>query len=180
MPEINVQGCLFGTLKYFRYFAKVAQCWRPIMADTLLLSALVEVAKLNVALINWFDLIPALPQYKPTVFYGQGIKTAKGHCTIMSFIRNCNPLPYFSNPNLTFDGDKLGDVNHNVKWIRENRFLLKSVGTEGQKCEFTKGSIDWQEHTEYRNSSSRLIIIKSFFFRIPPVTSSKPVLPHWT
>ena len=62
----------------------------------------------------------------------------------MSFIRNCNPLPYFSNPYLTHDGDKLGDVNYNynVKWIRENRFLLKSVGTEGQKCEFTKGSID--------------------------------------
>ena len=116
------------------------------------------------------------------VFYGQGIKTANGHCTIMSFLRNCTPLPYFSNPYLTFDGDKLGDVNYNynVKWIRENRLLLKSVGTEGQKCEFIKGSNDWQEHTEYQNSSSRLNIIKSFFLCIPPVTSSQPVLPYWT
>ena len=101
---------------------------------------------MNVALvINWFDLIPALPQYKPMVFYGQGIETEKGHCTIMSISSNCNPLPYFSNPNLTYDGDKLGDefgyVNYNVKWIRENRFLLKSVGTEVEECEFTKGSI---------------------------------------
>jgi hypothetical protein len=90
--------------------------------------------------------ISALPQYKPIVFYGQGIKTAKGHCTIMSFLRNCTPLPYFSNPYLTFDGEKLGDefgyVNYNVKWMRQNRFLLQSVGTEGQKCEFTEGSID--------------------------------------
>ena len=90
--------------------------------------------------------ISALPQYKPIMFYGQGIKTAKGHCTIMSFLRNCTPLPYFSNPYLTFDGEKLGDefgyVNYNVKWIRQNRFLLQSVGTEGQKCEFTEGSID--------------------------------------
>ena len=81
------------------------------------------------------------------IFYGQGIKTAKGHCTIMwSSLRNCNPLPYFSNPNLSYDGDRLGDdfgyVNYNAKWIRENRFLLKSVGAEDQKCEFTKGSLD--------------------------------------
>ena len=92
-----------------------------------------------------FDLIPALPQYKPMVFYGQGIETEKGHCTIMSISSNCNPLPYFSNPALTYDGDKLGDefgyVNYNVKWIRENRFLLKSVGTEVEECEFTEGSI---------------------------------------
>ena len=63
----------------------------------------------------------------------------------MSFLRNCTPLPYFSNPYLTFDGEKLGDefgyVNYNVKWIRQNRFLLQSVGTEDQKCEFTEGSI---------------------------------------
>ena len=80
------------------------------------------------------------------VFYGQGIKTAKGRCTIMSFLSNCNPLPYFSNPYLSYDGEKLGDVigdlNYNVKWIRENRFLLKSVGTEEQKCKFTQGSLD--------------------------------------
>ena len=81
------------------------------------------------------------------MFYGQGIKTAKGHCTIMSFRKsNCNPLPYFSSPNLTYEGERLGDefgyVNDNVKWIRANRFLLKSVGTEEEECEFTKGSID--------------------------------------
>jgi hypothetical protein len=80
------------------------------------------------------------------MFYGQGIKTAKGHCTIMSFFGNCNPLPYFSSPNLTYDGERLGDefgyVNDNVKWIRANRFLLKSVGTEEEECEYTKGSID--------------------------------------
>ena len=117
---------------------------------------------MKVALIKVFNLIPALPEYKTTVFYGQGIKTAKGHCTIMSFLYNyfdCTPLPYFSNPYLTFDGEKLGDefgyVNYNVKWMRQNRFLLQSVGTEGQKCEFTEGSIDWQEHTKYINSSSR-------------------------
>ena len=107
---------------------------------------------MNVALIKWFDLIPALPQYKPIVFYGQGIKTAKGYCTIMSSLSNCNPLPYFSNPNLSYDGDKLGDdfgyENYNVKWIRENRFLLKAVGTEEQKCKFTQGSLDWQENTD--------------------------------
>jgi hypothetical protein len=78
------------------------------------------------------------------MFYGQGIKTAKGYCTIMSSLSNCIPLPYFSNPNLSFEGDKLGDdfgyENYNVKWIRANRFLLKAVGTEEQKCEFTKGS----------------------------------------
>ena len=110
--------------------------------------ALTEVVKLKVALIKDFDLIPALPQYKPMAFYGQGIKTAKGHCTIMSFPNNCNPLPYFSNPNLSFEGEKLGDVigdlNYNVKWIRSNRFLLKAVGTEERKCEFTKGSLDEQ------------------------------------
>ena len=71
----------------------------------------------------------------------------------MSFFKNCNPLPYFSNPNLIFDGERLGDefgyVNYNVKWIRENRFILQSVGTEGHKCKFIEGSIiDWQEHTE--------------------------------
>ena len=86
------------------------------------------------------------------VFYGQGIKTAKGHCTIMSLLSNCNPLPYFSNPNLTYEGDKLGDefgyVNYNVKWIRENRFLLKAVGTEEQECEFTKGIPWWSEWWE--------------------------------
>ena len=64
----------------------------------------------------------------------------------MSFFGNCNPLPYFSSPNLTYDGDRLGDefgyVNDNVKWIRANRFLLKSVGTEEEKCEYTEGSMD--------------------------------------
>jgi hypothetical protein len=100
---------------------------------------------LNVALSKGFYLIPDLPQYKPIAFYGQGIKTAKGYCTIMSsLIIDCKPLPYFSNPNLSYEGDKLGDdwayVNYNAKWIRENRFLLKAVGTEDQKCEFTKGT----------------------------------------
>ena len=73
------------------------------------------------------------------VIYGQGIKTAKGRCTIMSFPMYCNPLPYFSNPNLSYDGEKLGDdigdLNYNVKWIRANRLLLKAVGTEDKKCE---------------------------------------------
>ena len=108
--------------------------------------ALIEVEKLKVALIREFDFIPDLPQYKPMVFYGQGIKTAKGHCTIMSFLNNCNPLPYFSNPNLSFEGEKLGDVigdlDYNVKWIRKNRFLLEAVGTDERNCEYTKGSLD--------------------------------------
>ena len=108
--------------------------------------ALIEVAKLKVALIKEFDLIPDLPQYRAMVFYGQGMKTAKGHCTIMSFPSNCNPLPYFSNPNLSFEGEKLGDVigdlNYNVKWIRENRLLLKAVGAEERRCEFAEGSLD--------------------------------------
>ena len=111
---------------------------------------------MKVALIKEFDLIPALPQYKPIRFYGRGIKTAKGHCTIMSFLHNyfdCTPLPYFSNPNLSFDGEKLGDdigdLKNNVKWIRENRLLLKAVGTENRICEFTKGStLDGQEITD--------------------------------
>ena len=64
----------------------------------------------------------------------------------MSFFGDCNPLPYFSNPYLTYDGERLGDefgyVNYNVKWIRKNRFLLKSVGTEEEKCEYTEGSMD--------------------------------------
>ena len=118
---------------------------------------LIEVDKLEVALIKEFDLIPGLPQYKATAFYGQGFKTAKGHCTIMSFLYNyfdCTPLPYFSNPNLSYDeeklGDDIGDLNHNVKWIRENRLLLKAVGTEDQKCEFTKGSLDRQENTDIK------------------------------
>ena len=117
--------------------------------------ALIEVAKLKVALIKVFNLIPALPEYKTTVFYGQGIKTAKGHCTIMSFLYNyfdCTPLPYFSNPNLSFDEEKLGDVigdlKYNVKWIRENRLLLKAVGTENKICKFTEGSLDGQENTD--------------------------------
>ena len=108
--------------------------------------ALIEVEKLKVALIREFDFIPDLPQYKPMVIYGQGIKTAKGHCTIMSFLNNCNPLPYFSNPNLSFEGEKLGDVigdlDYNVKWIRKNRFLLEAVGTDERKCEYTKGTLD--------------------------------------
>ena len=108
--------------------------------------ALIEVEKLKVALIREFDFIPDLPQYKPMVFYGQGIKTAKGHCTIMSFLNNCNPLPYFSNPNLSFEGEKLGDdigdLDYNVKWIRKNRFLLEAVGTDKRKCEYTEGSLD--------------------------------------
>ena len=111
---------------------------------------------MKVALIKEFDLIPALPEYKTTVFYGQGFKTAKGHCTIMSFLYNyfdCTPLPYFSNPNLSFDEEKLGDVigdlKYNVKWIRENRLLLKAVGTENRICEFTKGStLNGQEITD--------------------------------
>ena len=114
-----------------------------------------EVAKLKVAWIKEFDLIPDLPQYKPMVSYGQGLKTAKGYCTIMSFLNNCNPLPYFSNPTLTYEGEKLGDVNgdlnYNVKWIRANRFLLKAVGTEEQKCEFTEGSLDEQENTDTKS-----------------------------
>ena len=64
----------------------------------------------------------------------------------MSFFGNCTPIPYFSSYNLTYDGDRLGDefgyVNNNVKWIRENRFLLNSVGKTREKCEFTRGSID--------------------------------------
>ena len=111
---------------------------------------------MEVALIKEFDLIPALPQYKPiSPVYGRGIKTAKGHCTIMSFLHNyfdCTPLPYFSNPNLSYDeeklGDDIGDLNHNVKWIRENRLLLKAVGTENKICKFTKGSLDRQENTD--------------------------------
>ena len=115
-------------------------------------AALIEVAKLKVAWIKEFDLIPDLPQYKPMVSYGQGLKTAKGYCTIMSFLNNCNPLPYFSNPTLSYEGEKLGDdngdLNYNVKWIRANRFLLKAVGKEEQKCEFTEGSLDEQENTD--------------------------------
>ena len=110
---------------------------------------------MKVALIKVSNLIPALPEYKTTVFYGQGIKTAKGHCTIMSFLYNyfdCTPLPYFSNPNLSFDEEKLGDVigdlKYNVKWIRENRLLLKAVGTENKICKFTEGSLDGQENTD--------------------------------
>ena len=101
---------------------------------------------MKVAWIKEFDLIPDLPQYKPMVSYGQGLKTAKGYCTIMSFLNNCNPLPYFSNPNLSFEGEKLGDVigdlDYNVKWIRKNRFLLEAVGTDERKCEYTEGTLD--------------------------------------
>ena len=117
--------------------------------------ALIEGSKLNIALIRWFDFIPAQPEYKSIIFYGQGFKTAKGYCTIMSFLGFCNPLPYFSNPNLSYEGEKLGEVfgyeNYNAKWIRANRFLLKEVGTEEQNCEFTKGSLDWQENMDTKS-----------------------------
>ena len=93
-----------------------------------------------------------MPEYKPTVFYGQGIVTPKGHCTIMSFKKDCFPLPFFSNPKLSYEGEKLGDewgyVNFNAKWIRENRFLLKGVGNEDKKCKMSEVMDWWPEWLE--------------------------------
>ena len=53
------------------------------------------------------------------VFYGQGIKTAKGHC-------------------------KMDQRKH----CFQNRFLLKAVGTAEQECEFTKEIPWWSEWRE--------------------------------
>ena len=58
-----------------------------------------------------------------------------GFCTIMCSLP-CIPLPYFSNPQKSWAGEKMGYENHydNTKWIRENRYILENVGNEVEKC----------------------------------------------
>ena len=85
-------------------------------------------------------LFSVFAQYKPpslyrNIPYGQGLLMNNGFCTIMASVP-CIPLPYFSDPQKSWAGEKMGYENHydNTKWIRENRYILENVGNEAEQC----------------------------------------------
>ena len=87
------------------------------------------------------------PELTATMFYALSFDTSQSNwCTVMTHDRICNKVPYFSNPRIVIDAlnakrgelkppERLGtDLHDNARWIRENRYLLSSVGNETMAC----------------------------------------------
>ena len=89
-------------------------------------------------------------------FYAKGWRsTPSGWCTVMADAEMCKNRPYYSSPKFKLRGfqermwvnqtlkpfEVLGDDTHNnARWIKENRFILFSVGNETMHCPNTKYS----------------------------------------
>ena len=79
---------------------------------------------------------PKDPDYKPFVFYGQGYITNTKKCTLMSPpTLDCIRQPIFSNQNKTYQNEMFGNALYdNGLWMKQNRFVLQSMGNESLTC----------------------------------------------
>ena len=68
------------------------------------------------------------------MYYARGYISTNGYCTLMAQ-GACIHIPYFSSPDIKFEGQKLGGAgNDNARWIKENRFFLQAVSDELMHC----------------------------------------------
>lgn len=96
------------------------------------------------------------------MYYAKGMATETNICTVMATGRFCRFVPYFSNPKVKINEERLlppwawadgqdpgppnkytlgvAEKRDNARWIKENRFILASVGNESIPC---KGNI-WE------------------------------------
>lgn len=63
--------------------------------------------------------------------------TENGYCGVMAspFNRKCKIAPYFSTPEKSINGKKLGEYHSfNALWLKHNRIFLSKIGDEKVVC----------------------------------------------